>query len=231
MTDCPSCGAPLKDGDWTCGSCSAPVTGAGSAAAPGSAHGGGGAAGAPPDPAATSSWLPEYQPRPAAATAAPDKPGSSGLLRLVVIFAVVAIIAIVVVWFFFLRGPSTTGEEFLGTWTASTQQGIATVMVSHGGDDAFSVTISGSKEAEKVTVPAHLDGVDLVITMDDFSQIAGEANAQRFRDALEALAGDFRMVFTSVDATHLDLRIVGTSASGQDFDQTIPLVKAPAGTT
>ena len=80
-------------------------------------------------------------------------------------------------------------------------------------------------------MPAHLDGVDLVITMDDFSQIAGEANAQRFRDALEALAGDFRMVFTSVDATHLDLRIVGTSASGQDFDQTIPLVKAPAGTT
>ena len=39
------------------------------------------------------------------------------------------------------------------------------------------------------------------------------------------------MVFTSVDATHLDLRIVGTSASGQDFDQTIPLVKEAAGTT
>jgi hypothetical protein len=103
--------------------------------------------------------------------------------------------------------------------------------VRRTGDDAFSVTISGSKEAEKVTVPAHLDGAELVITMDDFSQIAGEANAERFRDALEALAGDFRMVFTSVDATHLELRIVGTSASGQDFDQTIPLVKEPAGTT
>ena len=41
--------------------------------------------------------------------------GASSLLRLVVILAVVAIIAIVAAWFFFLRGPSTTGEEFLGT--------------------------------------------------------------------------------------------------------------------
>jgi hypothetical protein len=201
------------------------------AATPGSAHGGGGDAAAPPGPAASSGWLPEYQPQPAARGAAAAKPGPSGLLRLVVVLAVVAIIAIIAVWFFFLRGPTTTGEEFLGTWTASTQQGIATVVVGRTGDDAFSVTISGSKEAEKVTVPARLDGAELVITMDDFSQIAGEANAERFRDALEALAGDFRMVFTSVDATHLELRIVGTSASGQDFDQTIPLVKEPAGTT
>ena len=123
MTDCPSCGAPLRDGDWTCGRCGAPVAGAGIAAAPGA----GGGAGAPPDPAATSGWLPEYQPQPAAQGAAAAKPGPSGLLRLVVILAVVAIIAIIVVWSFFLRGPTTTGEEFLGTWTASTQQGFATV--------------------------------------------------------------------------------------------------------
>jgi hypothetical protein len=174
--------------------------------------------------------LPEYQPQPAAQGAA-AKPGPSRLLRLVVILAVVAIIVIIAVWFFLLRGPTTTGEEFLGTWTASTQQGIATVVVSRAGDDAFTVIISGSDEAEEVTVPAHLDGAELVITMDDFSQIAGEANAERFRDALEALAGDFRMVFSSVDATHLDLRIVGSSASGQDFDQVIPLVKEAAGTT
>jgi hypothetical protein len=229
MAECPSCNAPLKDGDWTCGTCGAPVAGAGMAAAPGAgdyheAYGGG--VGAPADAyGAPASW---GEPHPAAA---PASAGSSGLFKLVLIIGVVAVLAIVLVWFFVLRGPTTTGEEFLGTWTASTQQGIATVVVSHGGDDAFSVTISGSKEAEKVTVPARLDGADLVITMDDFSQIAGEANAERFRDALKALAGDFRMVFTSVDATHLDLRIVGTSASGQDFDQTIPLVKEPAGTT
>jgi hypothetical protein len=200
------------------------------AAAPGSEYDRGDA-GAPPGPAATSGWLPEYQPRPAAAAAGPADPGSSGLLRLVVILAVVAIIAIITAWFFFLRGPGTTGEEFLGTWTAATQQGIATAVVERTGDDAFLVTLSGSQEAEKVAVPAHLDGAELVVTMDDFSQIAGEGNSERFKDALKALAGDFRIVFTSVDATHLDLRITGTSASGQDFDQTIPLAQEPAGTT
>ncbi len=70
-----------------------------------------------------------------------------------------------------------------------------------------------------------MDGTELVITMDDFSQIAGEANAERFKTTLKALAGDFKLVISSVDATHLDLRIVGTSASGQDFDQAIPMVK------
>ena len=35
MAECPSCSAPLKDGDWTCGACGAPVAGAGMAAAPG----------------------------------------------------------------------------------------------------------------------------------------------------------------------------------------------------
>ena len=71
-------------------------------------------------------------------------------------------------------------------------------------------------------MPAHLDGTDLVITMDDFSQIAGEGNAEAFKATLEALAGDFRMVFSSVDATHLDLRIVGEAPSGEAFDQTVP---------
>ena len=32
--DCPSCGAPLKAGDWTCGRCGAPVAGAGWPPAP-----------------------------------------------------------------------------------------------------------------------------------------------------------------------------------------------------
>ena len=62
-----------------------------------------------------------------------------------------------------------------------------------------------------MTVPAHLDGKDLVITLDDFSQMAGEANADQFKDALEALAGDFRMVFTSVDRR----RPVASASSGR----------------
>jgi hypothetical protein len=220
MAKCPNCDAPLKDGDWTCGACGAPVAGVG---APASAS-----SGAYSAPASQEDYLPEYRSQGTAAAPA-AKQASSGALRVVLIFAVVAIVAVVAVWFFALRGPSTTGDEFVGAWTATTQGGIATTTVVKTGD-AFTVTLSGSQQGQKVTVPAHLDGKDLVITLDDFSQMAGEANADQFKDALKALAGDFRMVFTSVDAGDLSLRIVGTSPAGQDYDQTFPMVKGAAAT-
>ena len=176
-------------------------------------------------PASQQDYLPEYRTQPAGA--APAKQGSSGTLRLVLIFAAIAIVAVVAVWFFALRGPHTTGEEFVGSWTAATQSGIATAVVARQ-DDAFTVTLGGSQQGQSVAVPAHLDGMDLVITLDDFSKMAGEANADRLKDALKALAGDFRMVFTSVDANDLSLRIVGTSPSGQDYDQTFPMTKNAA---
>jgi hypothetical protein len=229
VTDCPGCGAPLKDGAWTCGRCGAPVAGAGIADDPGSACVTDGDADAMPDAYGSfPGWAPEEGPQPAPVAAA--GPGPSGLLRPVMVGVVVAVIAVLAVWFFVLRGPRTTGEEFLGTWTATSQRGIATAVVSRSGD-AFSVTLGGSEQGEKITVPAGLDGAELVITMDDLSEIAGEGDAERFKAALKALAGDLRIVFTSVDATHLDLRIVGTAASGEDFDQTIQLVKEASGTT
>ena len=232
MAECPSCDAPLKDGDWTCGRCGAPVAGAGMAAAPdaGDYHAAyGGASGAPAGAHGTPpAWSGGYQAAPAAS--APASAGSSGLLKLVLIVAVVAVLAIVLVWFLVLRGPATTGEEFLGTWTATTQKGIATAVIAKQ-DEAFTVTLSGNQASQKVAIPAHLDGTELVITMDDFSHIAGEANAEQFKATLKALAGDFKLVFGSADATHLDLSIVGKSPSGQDIDETIPLVKDAAGTT
>jgi hypothetical protein len=223
MAACPSCNAPLKDGDWTCGSCGAP---AGVATAP--AAGGGPDYGAPATYGGPGEWGPEYQPRQAPA-AAPASAGASGLLKLVIVGGAVAIVAVILVWFFVLRGPATSGEEFLGNWTASTQQGIATVVVAQG-EEAFSVTMSGNDENQKVTVPAHLDGTELVITMDDFSQMAGAGNAEAFKATLKALAGDFTMRFSSVDTTRLDLRIVGESPAGQDFDETIPLSRETAAT-
>jgi len=217
MTKCPSCGAEIKDGDWTCGACGAPVAGAGVAPAAGE-YGGG----APPEQYGGFTPAPgQYGGAPAAA-AAPA--GASGLLKTVLVFAVIAVIAVVLVWFFVLRGPATTGEEFVGTWTTTTEQGIATVVVAQG-EDAFSVTLTGNDASQKVTVPAHVDGKELLITVDDFSQIAGEENAEAFKAALAALAGDFKLVFSSVDATHLDLRIVGETADGQEFDETIQLTK------
>ena len=235
MAECPNCHAPLKDGDWTCGKCGAPVAGAGMAAAPGAggdyhAAYSGGAAGAPADTySASPAWRGDQAP---AATPAASA-DSSGLLKTVLIIAVVAILAIVAVWFFVLRGPTTSGDEFLGTWTATTQQGIGTAVITKR-DEAFTVVISASQASQasqKVTVPARLDGAELVVTMDDFSHIAGEANAEQFKAALKALAGDFKLVFSGVDATHLDMRIVGKSPSGQDINETIPLVKDTTGTS
>ena len=229
MIECPNCHAPLKEGDWTCGNCGAPVAGAGMAAAPGTggdyhAAYSSGASGAPADTySASPAWGGGDQSPPASAA-------SSGLLRTVLIIAVVAVLAIVAGWFFLLRGPATSGDEFLGTWTATTQKGIGTAVITRK-DETFTVVISGSQATQKVTVPAHLDGTDLVITMDDFSHIAGEADAERFKATLKALAGDFKLVFSSVDATHLDMRIVGKSPSGQEIDDTIPLVKDTTGTT
>jgi hypothetical protein len=233
MAECPSCKAPLKDGDWTCGQCGAPVAGAGMAAAPdaGDYHETyGRGAGAPADTYGSSTSWGDPHPAAGSAAAAPSSAGSSGLLRLVLIIGVIAILAIVLVWFFVLRGPTTTGEEFVGTWTASTQTGIATATIAKT-DDAFTVTISGSQQGQKVAVPAHLDGKDLVITLDDFSQMGGEAGAGQLKDALKALAGDFRMIFSSVDAQNLSLQIMGTSPAGQDYDQTYPMAKDVAAGT
>jgi hypothetical protein len=231
MTKCPSCGAEIKDGDWTCGGCGAPVAGAGMAPAAGE-YGGGAPAeqyggGAPAEQyggAFTATG--QYG---GAATAAAPSTAPSGLLKTVLVFAVIAVVAVVLVWFFLLRGPATTGEEFVGTWTATTEQGIATIGVAKEAD-AFTVTLTGNDARQKVTVPAHLDGEELLITVDDFSQMAGEENAAAFKAVLVALAADFKLIFSSVDATHLDLRIVGTAADGQDFDQTTALTKdvAPA---
>jgi hypothetical protein len=232
MVECPNCHAQLKDDDWTCGKCGAPVAGAGMAAAPGAggdyhAAYSSGAAGAPADTyRASPAWSGGGEPP----AATPPASASSSLLRTILIIAVIAVIAIVAVWFFALRGPATSGDEFLGTWKATTQKGIGTTVITRK-DEAFSVVISGSQATQKVTVPARLDGTELVITMDDFSHIAGEANAEQFKATLKALAGDFKLVFSSVDATHLTMRIVGKSPSGQDIDETIPLVKDTTGTT
>jgi hypothetical protein len=245
MAVCPSCNAPLKDGDWTCGACGAPVAGVelprseeagtyGDAGAYGGSSGagayggsGGGAYGSYGAAGPYGGEPATYQPQPAAG---PDARRSSGLLKAVLVVGVLAVLAIIMVWFFALRGSATTGEEFVGSWTATSEQGIATVRIAQQGD-AFSVTLSGNEPDQEVTVPAHLDGADLVITMDDFSQMAGAEKAEALKTALKALAGDFKMVFSSVDATHLDLRIVGTAANGDDFDQSTSLTREGTSTT
>jgi hypothetical protein len=219
MTDCPSCRAPLKDGDWTCGRCGAPVAGAGTASgATGSGYPPAG--GARPDPYG---YAPGYAPQPGAASA-PASAGASGTLRLVVILTVLALVAIVAVWFFVVRGPAqTSGDEFLGTWT-SAGSGIVSVVIARPVKD-FEVTLTGAQATQTMTVPAHVDGDELKITVDDFATLAGEADAERFKDMLKALAGDFSIVFAGVDATHLRMTIEG-STSGREGADTATLTKA-----
>jgi hypothetical protein len=143
----------------------------------------------------------------------------------VILVAAVAIVAIIAVWFFVVRGgPTTNGDEFLGTWNA-TGSGIGNVVVARPGDD-FEITMTGADPAQKITVPAHVHGDELVITVDDFAALAEGGSAKVFKDTLKAVAGDFRIVFASVDSLQLQMRIEGTSTSGQDSKSTTTLTKA-----
>ena len=227
MATCASCGKEIHDDDWTCGQCGAPVIEAAAAGGTGTS---------------SSGYAPSYESQPAAygspaayyaapaAYGAPASPAAAegGLSRTtlaIIIVAVVAVVAIVAVWFFVVRGAAaTSGDEFLGTWNA-TGNGIGSVVVTRPGDD-FEVTLTGEQPEKKVTVPAHIDGAELVITVDDFATMAGEANADRFKDTLKALAGDFRIVFASVDPVRLQMRIEGTDNAGEAAKNTTTLTKA-----
>ncbi|NLE23330.1 MAG: hypothetical protein GX624_11225 [Actinobacteria bacterium] len=238
MAECTSCNTPIKDGDWTCGACGAPVAGGG-LQAPATAQGAAGHGepaygdspgyGGSPPYGGPGQWGPEHQPRAATPSSARPAVGRDGLISLVVVGGLVAVVAVILVWFFVLRGPATTGEEFLGSWTAATDRGTATLVITRDGE-AFSVLIAGNGPSQTSTVPAHLDGSDLVITMDDFSQMAEEDGAKVFKATLQAVAGDFTLILSRAGDAGLDLRIVGTSPDGEDYEETITLTRDAAET-
>ena len=201
MATCPSCGKDIRDGDWTCGSCGAPVAGASPSAGPA-------AYGAP--------------------TAAAAPASGSGTTLIIMVAAVVAVIAILVVWFLFVRGG---GSPFDGSWNAS-ESSMGAIVISGSGND-FKVKITGtdvSGEKKSYSVPAHRDGADLVITMDDFVKASGnEDQASQAKALFEALIKDFRLVFTLQDSTHLKMTVEGTLANGQTpnaSQQSIVLTKS-----
>jgi hypothetical protein len=208
MASCPSCGKEIKVGDWICGHCGAPVA---------AATGGGPAPQGAPDPYG---YAPGFEPQPAPAGPAVAPAGGQGMSRTlltVLILAGVALVAVVAIWFFFLRGNSS---PFDGTWNASTAS-MGAVKIS-GSGDGFKVTITGqdaSGSTKSTTVPAHMEGSDLVVTVDDFIKASGDqAKAAELKAAFEMLIKDFRLVFTLQDATHLRFSIEGTLANGQSPD-------------
>ncbi len=185
-----------------------------------------------------SGYAPSYESPPAAygapvaygapAAAPVAKGGLSRTTVTVLVLAVVAVIAILAVWFFVLRGGSS---PFDGTWNASTAS-VGTIVIS-GSGDGFKVKMTGtdaSGEKKSSVVPAHLDGADLVITVDDFVKASGDAaQAAQLKAIFEAIIKDFRLVFTLQDSTHLKFAVEGTLANGQTPNpstQSIVLTKA-----
>jgi hypothetical protein len=216
MTTCASCGKEIRDNDWTCGSCGAAVSGATAGAA---------------QNASTAGYTSSYAPPAAygAPAAAPTaRPGLSRSTLTIIMVAAVFVVAIIAVWFFFLRGGSS---PFDGTWNAGSS-GLGAIVISGSGDDfKVKTTTTDASGAEKSSVvPAHLDGADLVITVDDFVKATGDqAQAAQVKAIFEALIQDFRLVFSLQDSTHLKLTVEGTPTSGQSPPQgqsSIVLVKA-----
>ena len=162
---------------------------------------------------------------PTAATEAAAQAAAARRRRLrLVIVAAVAVVAVVAVWFFLLRGPTTTGDEFLGTWKSASMGSIGSATVSRSGE-AFSVLLAATQSGQTATVPAHLDGKELVITPGDFSS-SGDAKAKRLGLALRLYAGDFRIALASVDPTHVLLKLTGTSPGGNSVNERNLLEKA-----
>ncbi|MCX6363388.1 MAG: zinc ribbon domain-containing protein [Actinobacteria bacterium] len=209
MATCASCGKEIRDNDWTCGNCGAPVATSGAASGSG---------------AGSSGYASSYEPpadygAPVAygAPAAPPamKSGLSHSTVTIIIVAALAVVAIIAVWFFFVRGTGGT-SPFLGTWNEP-NGGAATVEITlKSGDFKVKMTGTDASGNEKAyTIPAHLDGSDLAITVDDFVKATGDKEkAAQAKAIFETLIKDFRIVFTVKDPTHLKMAVEGTPVGG-----------------
>jgi hypothetical protein len=213
MATCANCGKEIRDDVWTCGFCGTPVSktagGAASDAPSGGALSGYGyAPGFEPQAAGASASTP------AGASAAAPGDGLSRTTLMILIAAVVAIVAIIAVWFFFVRGGSS---PFDGSWNASSSS-MGAIVIS-GSGDSFKIKITGtdaSGDTKSYTVPAHMDGSDLVITVDDFVKASGNTEqASQAKAVFETLIKNFRLVFTLQDPKHLKMTVEGTLANGQ----------------
>ena len=150
-------------------------------------------------------------------------------LRWAFVGGALAVTAAVLVWYFAVRGPATTGAEFVGTWRSQAVQSIGSAAVSHWGD-AFRVLLTSGQTGQQARVTAHLDGEHLVITPDDFGALC-DPGADKLKLLLALAAGDFRITLSSVDPDHLRLSLRGTSPAGQDVDERATLERvttAPA---
>ena len=233
MAECPNCHAPLKDGDWTCGKCGAPVAGAGMAAAPGAggdyhAAYSSGAAGAPAD---------TYGASPAWERRRPDAGGdSAGERRL-------------------LR-PAQDGPHHRRRRGPRHRRGVV-LRAPRTGDVGRRVPrhLDGDHAEGHRHRRHHQEGRRLhrrhqrqpggpegdrprTPRRHRAGHHPGRLLAHRRRGQRRAVQGDPQGARRGLQARLQQrgrdapgLRIVGKSPSGQDIDETIPLVKDTTGTT
>jgi len=212
MATCASCGKEIRDNDWTCGNCGAPVATSGAASGSGAGSSGYG-----------SSYESAYEP-PAdygapVAYGAPAAPAAKGGLSrttvTIIVVALLAVVAIIAVWFFFVRGTGGT-SPFLGTWNDPKVETASVEITLKSGEFKVKMTGTDASGSEKAyTIPAHLDGSELVITVDDFVKATGdEEKAAQAKVIFETLIKDFRIVFSVKDPTHLEMTMEGSPASG-----------------
>ena len=161
--------------------------------------------------------------RPGDAAAAAAAAARRRRLWLVIAGGGLVVVAAVLVWFFLLRGPTTSGDEFLGTWRSASMGSIGSATIARDGD-AFSVLLSSPRTSQTATVAAHLDGDRLVITPGDFSA-SGDPDARKLELMLKLYAGDFRIELSSVDPGRLLLHLSGVSPAGQSVEERTPLEK------
>ena len=209
MASCTSCGKEIRDDDWTCGHCGAPLARAGAAAGSG---------------AGPSGYASSYEPQAAYGAPAAPQAAKGGLSRTtlaIIIVAALAVVAIVALWFLFVRGTGGT-SPFLGTWNEPAGGNGSVVIKMKSGD--FKVTMSGKDAAgaqKTYTIPARLVGSSLEITVDDFIGATGnEDQAAQAKAVFESLITDFRLVFALKDPSHLEMKVEGTPVSGSVAAQT-----------
>jgi hypothetical protein len=152
--------------------------------------------------------------------------GRASWVRRALIGGGLVAVAAALVWLFALRGPATSGDEFLGTWRSQSMQSIGSATVTRTGED-FDVLLASGQTGRQARVQAHLDGARLVMTPGDFSA-SGDPEAKKLGLLLRLTAGDFRVELSSVAPTRLLLHLTGASPAGQNVDERTVLEKAAA---
>ena len=202
MTTCAGCGEQIRDDDWACGSCGAPVA---KGAPPADPYGYGDTSYAAPAPTAA-------------------RGGLSSTTLTVLVVAIVAVAVIIGVWFFVLRDSG--GTQFIGTWTAT--DGTTDGLVIAKSEGEFQISILGADQQRVGPLKGELHGDELEIKLESANDDEAEAAAVAVVKAMfEALVEDFELLLTHRSSDdRLLLDVAGEPVAGMRPVPTTEYVRA-----